>query len=204
MAMKSGRPNFLFFIADQLRFDHLGCYGNRIVKTPNIDALAAKAWVERRFLCREPDLHAEPRDLADGAHAIAAWRAPQRHSTVARCHHLHRSNAPRRLSHRHGRQGRIFQNMTGNPPQWPLDPKDRLPVEARADRRRALRSGMGAGVEGRPEFRSQLSFLWLRHRRSHGRAWRRSARPLPPLGQHQDQRRRKPDRREERAAGAGI
>lgn len=34
------RPNFLIFITDQHRADHLGCYGNPIVRTPNIDALA--------------------------------------------------------------------------------------------------------------------------------------------------------------------
>ncbi len=33
-------PNFLFLITDQHRADHLGCYGNRIVKTPSIDRLA--------------------------------------------------------------------------------------------------------------------------------------------------------------------
>lgn len=36
------QPNFLIFITDQHRADHLGCYGNEIVKTPNIDALAAQ------------------------------------------------------------------------------------------------------------------------------------------------------------------
>lgn len=35
------RPNFLIFITDQHRADHLGCYGNPVVKTPNIDALAS-------------------------------------------------------------------------------------------------------------------------------------------------------------------
>lgn len=34
------RPNILVFIADQLRADHLGAYGNTEVRTPNIDALA--------------------------------------------------------------------------------------------------------------------------------------------------------------------
>ena len=34
------RPNFLFIITDQHRADHLGCYGNEIVRTPNIDRLA--------------------------------------------------------------------------------------------------------------------------------------------------------------------
>lgn len=33
-------PNFLFIITDQHRADHLGCYGNRIVKTPAIDGIA--------------------------------------------------------------------------------------------------------------------------------------------------------------------
>lgn len=35
------KPNFLIFITDQHRADHLGCYGNPVVRTPHIDALAA-------------------------------------------------------------------------------------------------------------------------------------------------------------------
>jgi len=34
------QPNFLFIITDQHRADHLGCYGNTVVKTPHIDSLA--------------------------------------------------------------------------------------------------------------------------------------------------------------------
>ena len=34
------RPNFLFIITDQQRADHLGCYGNRTLRTPSIDAIA--------------------------------------------------------------------------------------------------------------------------------------------------------------------
>lgn len=36
----TNKPNFLFIITDQHRADHLGCYGNSIVKTPNIDSIA--------------------------------------------------------------------------------------------------------------------------------------------------------------------
>lgn len=36
----SSRPNILFITADQLRADALGCYGNPVVQTPHIDALA--------------------------------------------------------------------------------------------------------------------------------------------------------------------
>lgn len=35
------RTNVLFIVCDDLR-DHIGCYGNRTVKTPNIDRLAAR------------------------------------------------------------------------------------------------------------------------------------------------------------------
>lgn len=34
------RPNVIFITIDTLRADHLGCYGDREIETPNIDALA--------------------------------------------------------------------------------------------------------------------------------------------------------------------
>jgi arylsulfatase A-like enzyme len=37
----SGKPSFLCFITDQQRADHLGCMGNTILRTPNIDRIAA-------------------------------------------------------------------------------------------------------------------------------------------------------------------
>jgi arylsulfatase A-like enzyme len=43
------KPNFLFFITDQHRADHLGCYGNPVVKTPNIDGLAARGIFDRFY-----------------------------------------------------------------------------------------------------------------------------------------------------------
>lgn len=36
------RPNVLLIITDQHRADHLGCYGNRQVRTPHLDRLAAR------------------------------------------------------------------------------------------------------------------------------------------------------------------
>ncbi len=36
------RPNFLFLITDQHRADYLGCAGHPVVKTPHIDAIAAR------------------------------------------------------------------------------------------------------------------------------------------------------------------
>lgn len=50
----SKQPNFLFIITDQHRADHLGCYGNKIVKTDNIDALAAGGIRYDRFYVANP------------------------------------------------------------------------------------------------------------------------------------------------------
>ena len=36
------KMNILFFITDQQRADHLGCAGNPILKTPNLDRLASE------------------------------------------------------------------------------------------------------------------------------------------------------------------
>ncbi|MBC2603973.1 sulfatase family protein [Puniceicoccus vermicola] len=38
--MDKKRPNILFITCDQLRKDALGCYGNELIKTPNIDSIA--------------------------------------------------------------------------------------------------------------------------------------------------------------------
>lgn len=45
----SDRPNFLLIITDQHRADHLGCYGNDIVRTPNIDSIADRGTRFDRF-----------------------------------------------------------------------------------------------------------------------------------------------------------
>jgi len=38
----SEKMNVIFFITDQQRADHLGCAGNPILKTPNLDRLASE------------------------------------------------------------------------------------------------------------------------------------------------------------------
>ncbi|MFN4282494.1 MAG: sulfatase [Alphaproteobacteria bacterium] len=48
------RPNFVLFITDQHRADHLGCYGNEIVKTPHIDGIAARGTRFDRFYVATP------------------------------------------------------------------------------------------------------------------------------------------------------
>lgn len=48
------RPNFLFILTDQHRAQDLGCYGNRIVSTPHIDALAARGLAMDRAYVATP------------------------------------------------------------------------------------------------------------------------------------------------------
>jgi len=48
------RPNFLMFIVDQLCADHLGCYGNTTVRTPNIDRLAERGWTSSNTYVATP------------------------------------------------------------------------------------------------------------------------------------------------------
>lgn len=49
----------IWIISDTLRRDHLGCYGNRTVQTPSLDALAARAVrFERHYLASFPTMPA--------------------------------------------------------------------------------------------------------------------------------------------------
>ncbi len=48
------RPNFLFLITDQHRFDYLGCYGHPILNTPHIDLIARRGTRFTRFYVATP------------------------------------------------------------------------------------------------------------------------------------------------------
>lgn len=47
-------PNILWICTDQQRFDTLGCYGNRFVRTPNLDRLATEGVLFETAFCQSP------------------------------------------------------------------------------------------------------------------------------------------------------
>ena len=48
------RPNFVFIMTDQQRADFLGCTGHPVLRTPNIDAIAARGTIMNRFYASNP------------------------------------------------------------------------------------------------------------------------------------------------------
>ncbi len=52
--MPNSRPPIILITCDELRADALGCYGNRVIETPNLDALAAGGTRFQRAFTNSP------------------------------------------------------------------------------------------------------------------------------------------------------
>ncbi len=59
------KPNILFIAVDDLR-PELGCYGNSVIKSPNIDRLATRSVIFRRAYCNVPVSGASRASLLTG------------------------------------------------------------------------------------------------------------------------------------------
>ena len=71
----SQRYNILFIAADDLRMN-LGCYGDELAVTPNLDRLAAQAMVFDRAYCQSPSCNASRASIMTGMRpdSISVWR----------------------------------------------------------------------------------------------------------------------------------
>lgn len=72
-ASAAEKPNVILILADDLGYSSLGCYGNNVVKTPNLDRLAAQG-------IRFTDAYAPASVCTPSRYALLtgeyAWRGP--------------------------------------------------------------------------------------------------------------------------------
>jgi len=47
----AARPNIIFFLTDDMRWDAMGCAGNKIIRTPNLDNLASQGTLFKNCFC---------------------------------------------------------------------------------------------------------------------------------------------------------
>ena len=126
------KPNFLFFITDQHRADHLGCYGNREVRTPAIDALAQSGW------CAD-ELHTATPICMPNRASLMTGRLPSRHGVRHNGIELSLEErtfveALREGGYATGHVGKShLQNIEILPPGYPREGERRLAREARAE-----------------------------------------------------------------------
>ncbi len=124
------RPNFLLFITDQHRADHMGCAGHPDVRTPHIDALAAQGLRFTEFHVATPICQPNRASLMTGrlpsAHGVQMNGRELSHGELSFVETLRKSGYRTALvgkSH--------LQNITAVPPPWPRSGQ-RLPQDARA------------------------------------------------------------------------
>ncbi len=117
--MNSRQPNFLFFITDQHRADHLSCYGNPILRTPHIDAIARRG-------CRFDHFYVASDLCQPNRNTIMTGRMPSLHGTRQNGIPLSLDavcfpQLLRAAGYRTGLFGKAhFQNFTDMPPGYPL------------------------------------------------------------------------------------
>lgn len=155
------RPNFILFITDQHRADHLGSYGDRVVQTPTIDHLAARGWTADRayvaapicmpnrasLMCsRMPQLHGVrhngiPLPLESTTFVDLLLRAGWQTALVGKAH---------------------LQNMSGLAALWP--PREaRLADEARRPGQGRYDQEWGPSWRDIPDFDVDLPFYGFGH-----------------------------------------
>ncbi len=78
---EESRPNLLLFIADDMTYTDLGCYGNPDVKTPNVDRLAAEGLKFNRCYNSAPTCSPLRQSLYSGLYPVRNGAHPN-HSQV--------------------------------------------------------------------------------------------------------------------------
>ena len=148
-------PNILLIITDQHRADHLGAYGNRTVRTPHIDRLAARGWAADRFYVSTPICMPNRSTLMTG-------RTPSVHGVrhngiplsldVTTFPEVLRAHGYRTALH--GKSH--LQNMTGIPPTFPGPDAQASPASPPFELREARHR-----IHDEDRYEQENSKLWL-------------------------------------------
>ena len=149
--MPSDRPNFLFIITDQQRADHLGCYGNSLLKTPHIDSIATRGRKFENFYVQSAVCQSNRATILTGRtntqHGVRVNGIPISLNDVCFTHHLKSAGYATALF------GKAhFQNFTTQKPPYEntMDRNLTPPPEALTEASRNLRSG--------PEYEREKNF----------------------------------------------
>lgn len=81
-AARPRRPSLILATFDQLRFDALGCTGNPVIKTPAVDALAARGTLFTNNYCQTPQ-------CVPSRMSIHTGRYPHTHRTLTNSYLIH-------------------------------------------------------------------------------------------------------------------
>jgi arylsulfatase A-like enzyme len=144
------RPNVLFLAADDLRPD-FGCLGNPVIKTPNIDRLAARGTIFSRVYCQMSLCNPCRSSLLSGIRPDTLKIYDQEthfrsiHPTIVTLPQVFKNAGYETLS-----VGKIFHNTLPDPASWSrpeptlplnypyLDPETRARLQKRREAARAL------------------------------------------------------------------
>ncbi len=136
------KPNFLFIITDQHRADHLGCYGNTVLRTPAIDGIAARGVRFDHFYSSNPICMPNRASIMTGRmsslHGVRDNGVPLSLDETTFVELLRAGGYRTALigkSH--------LQNFTGMPPPYPpsFDPDMQAPPGDLRDARHGMRDG---------------------------------------------------------------
>lgn len=122
-------PNFLLFLTDQHRADHLGCSGGALWHTPHMDRLAAQG-------CRFTDFHVATPICQPNRASLMTGRLPSVHGVQMNGRELSHGERTfvetlRENGYRTALVGKAhLQNITAVPARWPL-PSERRAQDAR-------------------------------------------------------------------------
>ncbi len=130
-AVKPSAPNFLLFITDQQRADHLGFEGHRVLRTPHLDALSQQA-------LRFGQAHAATPICQPNRASLMTGRMPSAHGVQMNGRELSHGELTfvevlRRAGWRTALVGKAhLQNITAVPAAWPAQAAAAAPDSSRA------------------------------------------------------------------------